>query len=263
MRPQAGRIFYSINDNMKMIKSIGVLGGMGPAASAHFYKQLVHHAQTTYQAIQDNQFPKMVIYSLPLDGFEETGITNDELVKQQILNAAQTVEATGVDALVMVCNTAHAYEEELNNLLNIPLLNIIETTSLEAKRFNLKNIGIMSSSTTREMQLYETKLKEQQIKTIHVNDVQQKTLDKIILQVMSGTVTQHDGAALLNIAEDLVAQGAEGIILGCTELPLAAQTISFPLPLVDSMQSLIRSTLQFAYKDCDRIPENKMTNPTV
>lgn len=253
MRPQVGRVFYSINDNMKTIKSIGILGGMGPAASAHFYKQLVHHAQTKYQAIQDNEFPRMIIYNLPLNGFKETGITNDKLVKKQILKAAQTVEATGVDALVMVCNTAHAYEAELKDLLNIPLLNIIDITSLEAKRFNLTNIGIISSSTTRDMQLYETKLQEHEIKTINVNDQQQQKLDNIILSVMSGTVTQHDGAALLEIAEDLVHQGAEAIILGCTELPLATQTLTFPLPLVDSMQSLIRSTLQFAYQDCDKL----------
>jgi aspartate racemase len=248
MRPQVGRIFYSLNNIMKTIKSIGILGGMGPAASAHFYKQLVHHAQTKYQAIQDNEYPKMLIYNLPLNGFEETGITDEKIVKEQILKAAQTIEATRVDALVMVCNTAHAYEKDLKELLNIPLLNIIEITSLEAKRFNIQNIGIMSSSTTREMELYEMKLKEHQIKTINVNDEQQNTLDNIILHVMSGTVTQHDGAALLNIAEALVNQGAEAIILGCTELPLAAQTLTFPLPLVDSMQSLIRSTLQFAYE---------------
>ena len=233
---------------MKNIKSIGVLGGMGPAASAHFYKLLVHHSQVNYGAVQDNTFPKIVLYSLPLEGFNETGVIDSSLVEQQILDAAIVLENTGVDIIVMTCNTAHAYVDSLNKVLSIPLLNIISTTASEASRFGLKTVGILSSSSTRELALYELVLDLHGISTLHVDLIQQKQIDAIILRVMGGTVTRHDAMNLQKISESLIKKGAEGIILGCTELPLVTETIEFPLPLINSMQSLVRSTLEFAYE---------------
>ncbi len=232
----------------KQLKTIGILGGMGPAASAHFYQQLITQAQTQYGAIQDNNYPPMIIYNLPLANFDETGVTNSVLVKEQLITAVKMLEQSGADFIVIVCNTVHAYINTLQSSIDIPILNILEITAQQVAAHNLTTVGILSSATTRELQLYENQLTQHKITTLHVTNDQQIELDNIILQVMTGKATEHDAAQLQLIGNSLIKNSAEGIIIGCTELPLALSTTSFTMPMVNSTQTLIQATLQFAYE---------------
>ncbi|MEI6597728.1 MAG: hypothetical protein WCL22_01665 [bacterium] len=83
------------------MKTIGILGGMGPAASANFYQRIVEIAQHDFGAVQDTDFPPMFLYNLPLSGFDETGFVDAEEVKKQLISGVKKLEAIGSDFIVI------------------------------------------------------------------------------------------------------------------------------------------------------------------
>lgn len=108
-------------------KSIGVLAGMGPRSMAPFVDLIIDECQSQYGARYDNEFPKMMIYSLPTPFYIDHPI-NHKLMKETIIYGLQKLESTGVDFIAMPCNSAHIYFKELKESINIPLLNIVEET---------------------------------------------------------------------------------------------------------------------------------------
>ncbi len=109
-------------------KTIGVLGGMGPEASANLYSKIIKYAQYKYNAVQDFDYPPIIIYSLPLFGFDETGIVDEKLVKQQLIDGVKKLESAGCDLIIIGCNTVHIFYDEMQAAIKIPILNIVEGT---------------------------------------------------------------------------------------------------------------------------------------
>ena len=107
-------------------KTIGVLGGMGPEASSTLYRKIIKYSQNEYNAIQDCDYPPIIINSLTLFGFDETGITDHELVKSQLIEGVQQLEKAGSDLIIIGCNTVHCYFDDMQNAVNVPIFNIIE-----------------------------------------------------------------------------------------------------------------------------------------
>ena len=119
-------------------KTIGVLGGMGPGASANLYMEIIKYSQHKYNAIQDTDYPPIIIYSLPLDGFDETGITNIKLVEDQLVVGVKKLEAAGCDLIIIGCNTVHILYEKMQAAVKIPILNIVEETKNKVIEFGYK-----------------------------------------------------------------------------------------------------------------------------
>ena len=115
------------------MKTIGVLGGMGPAASATLYANMIEYAQSKYNAVQDTDYPPIIIYSLPLSGFDETGITDENLVKKQLIKGVQILEDAGCDSIVIACNTVHVFHDDMQKAVTIPVLHIVEETAITSK----------------------------------------------------------------------------------------------------------------------------------
>ncbi len=115
-------------------KTIGILGGMGPGASANLYQTIISIAQKKYGAEQDYDFPPMVIYSLPLIGFDETGITEPESVKKQLVEGVKKLEKAGCDFIIIACNTVHIYQKNMQKAINIPIVSMIEQAVKKAKK---------------------------------------------------------------------------------------------------------------------------------
>jgi len=84
----------------KKNKVIGVLGGMGPVASSNLYAKIIKYTQQEYGAVQDFDYPPIIIYSLPLVGFDETGIVNEELVKEQLIAGVKKLESAGCELII-------------------------------------------------------------------------------------------------------------------------------------------------------------------
>lgn len=225
---------------------IGILGGIGPLASANLYQKIIKIMQEVYHAEQDTDFPPMIIYNLPLFGFDETGFTNPALVKNQLIDGVKKLENMGSDFIIIACNTVHYFFQEMQNAIKIPIINIIEKTAEAVNEKGLKIVGLLSSESTNKLKIYQKILDNYSIKTLTTTDRQQKLLNKIILHVMSGTQSDIDKDCLKDIINNLCQQGAQGIILGCTELPLVISQNDVKIPIFDSTEIITKSALQYS-----------------
>jgi len=219
---------------------------MGPLASANLYYKIIKLAQEMYNAEQDTDFPPMIIYNLPLSGFDETGFTNPNLVKDQLIAGVKKLESAGSDFIIIACNTVHYYYQDMQTVIKIPIVSIIKETAKAVYEKGIKTVGLLSSESTNKLIIYQKALEDYGITTLSVTDQQQKLLNEVILHVMSGKQNESDKKCLKSIIDDLHQQGAEGIILGCTELPLVICQDDTNIVLFDSIDIIVKCALKQA-----------------
>lgn len=231
----------------KNYKTIGILGGMGAAASANFYQSLVQIAQKKFHAENDDDFPAIWIYNLPITGFDETGFVNLENVKLQLIESLKKLEATGSDFIVIPCNTVHYLLETMRESIKIPILSILEITAKAVQKEGFKKVGLLNSQSTGQYQLYEKTFEKLGIATCSATNKEQLQVNEIIRHVMAGSQGQQDIDELNKIIQRFQEQGAQTIILGCTELPLAFSQKNCLLPVFNTTTILAEASLVYSF----------------
>ncbi len=227
-------------------KTIGLLGGMGPLASANIYHKIIKLGQEIHQAEQDADFPPIIIYNLPLIGFDQTGFTNPDLVKEQLINGVKKLEQAGSDFIIIACNTVHHFDQQMSEAIMIPIISIIEETAKAVAKKGLKTVGLLSSESTNRLDLYQHALARYDIESVSVTDEHQKWISDIIFHVMSGSQGASDKQQLKHITNELEHQGAQGVIIGCTELPLVFSQQDTTMTVFDSNEIIAGSALKQA-----------------
>lgn len=223
---------------------IGILGGMGPAASAEIYKRMINYCQTQYHCAQDSDYPQIFVNSLTLEGFNEEGIVDLERVKEQLIRGIKQLSAW-VDLIIIPCNTVHCFYDEMSQVSSVPILSILELSAQRIAKDNHKTIGLLSSASTRSMHIYDDVMTKYGISITHCTDIEQKLITEIIERVMGGRQTIHDSSLLLNVSRRLISSGATGILVGCTELPFA-MTHMFEIKAYDTLQILAEGVIDVA-----------------
>lgn len=236
-----------IRDILVKNKTIGILGGMGAAASVYFYSQVVKASQR-YGAQEDSEFPPVLLYSLPLVGLTAAGISREELVLAQrhLIAGVLKLEQSGADFIVIPCNTVHYFCGQIRDAVRIPVLSIIEETIRKVLRNQCEVVGVVSTGSTRQWGLYQQELERRNIETITPNRKQQKDLALIIAKITGGRCQEEDRELLRQIVESLCLRGADGVILGCTELPLAITSPSVRVKLFDSASILAETSVRYS-----------------
>lgn len=221
---------------------------MGASASADFYQYLVRLSQSLYHAEQDHEFPPMMLYNLPLCGFDETGFQDIQDVKRQLIAGVQRLESAGSDFVVIPCNTVHLFADEMQSALSIPLVNILDAVADSVKSHDISHIGILCSESTKQYQLYEKAFHIRGIKTSSSTDDEQRAINQVIARVMSGTQGINETLTLSAIIDRYAREGAEAVCIGCTELPLALSNYKSEVLLFNSTSLLAEAALRVAYR---------------
>ena len=231
-------------------KNIGILGGMGPVASADTYVELTRICQRKYRAVQDYDYPTVILYSLPLKQFSHTGFGKDAKEKKaiisQLVNALQTLEKAGSDFLLIDCNTVHYFFKELQASVTIPIINLVDVTIKVIVQEKIKSVGVLCSQTSKDVGLYAKPLKSKGINVIAVTTKEQDQINNAILAVMSGKLTDAHITQLDTIILRLTKRGAERIILGCTEISNVVKQLTHHAILLDSQAIAIEQILAMA-----------------
>ena len=221
---------------------IGILGGMGPEASADVYLKLIKRA---YQrAAQDmNAYPHILINNLPTpDIFQrpdkETGIY---LGKQ-----ARILEAAGARAIGVACNSAHYFWAEMRAALspNIWLVDMIDEVAGRVKREGHRQIGVLCSSMARP--LYERAIVRHACQAADLTHSEQAWVDWIIARILAGERTPELKGDLRDLADGQRARGADCVVLGCTDLPILLDPGDVAYPLFASNDVLADVLFEFA-----------------
>lgn len=227
-------------------RTIGILGGIGPSASANMYVRVIEYMQQAYDAWDDADFPKVMVYSTSLAGFDENGIDDQELVLADLVKAVKKLESMGSDLIVVACNTVHYFDEQMEAAIAIPLVHMIKEACSAIKKQGYTKVGIVCSQSTKEFGLYSNGLKAIGIEPILTTDDEQRIVNNAIKDVMAGTQGLDTKSELIKIFSRFERSGAEAVLLGCTELPLAISQVDTEIKLIDANHIVVKQAIELA-----------------
>lgn len=219
---------------------------MGPEATAELYKRIIKYYQTERNAIDDADFPNILINSVPAEDMLNDLDNRRAVITSQLQKGAQVLQNAGADFIVIPCNTATTFLKDVSGV-NIPIVDITEETAKQAKKLDSKKAGILASASTIETKIYEDKLNEYGIEMLQPTDDQQKQVSEVIMNILAGKRTPEDAETLVNIAKKMRDQGADSIILGCTELPLLDIKVD-GVNIIDTIEVLANAATALADK---------------
>ena len=225
------------------MKTVGIIGGLGPETTSEFYLDLIFSCQKKDKTHR----PAVIISSVPLPyQIEEDAISKNKGFERFIpflVVEAKRLEKAGADFIVMPCNSLHVFIKEIRNAVKIPVLSIIEETVNFLKKNNLNKIGIVSTSATIKNKLYENAFKENNLIYETPDDFQQEKLGKFILNLVMGQQNNKDREELIKIINDFEKKDVDCVVLACTDLQLLIP--KHPnLKIFDTMKILADATVR-------------------
>lgn len=234
---------------MKKFKTIGILGGMGPAASAHFYQLLLKKSQEKYHSVQDDEYPQIIINSLALSGSSEQGMENNELITNQLIAGVKVLENAGADFVVIPCNSVHNVIDAIRENVSIPVISIIESVSNEVIRSKSNKVLVLCSETSKKYGLYNG-LSSKKLSLIKPKKTFNNKVTKVIFSVMANKNISESAKPVIQKINNLhSSQIIDSVILGCTELPLAISQKDIKAKVYDSLEILAEIVLNYAKND--------------
>jgi len=221
------------------MKRLGILGGMGPAASAEFVNRLI---QQTPASCDQEHIP-FVLWNEPRTPDRSTSIRNeDDRPLPYLLQGIQALKSVGCDVIVIPCNTAHYWYDELVKF-KVPILHIVDSVADALHDINVTGtIGIMGTQATIELGLYQNRLTDWDCIVPSKEETDNIVQPAIDLIKAGDMVLSHN--MLMSVVDSLINRGASAVVLGCTELPLAVKELEQNgIPLVNSIDSLVKKAI--------------------
>jgi aspartate racemase len=225
---------------------LGVLGGMGPLASAEFMRRLT----LLTPADRDQDHIPAVLWSDPrVPDRTAARLAGGEDPLPALLRGIRGLEAAGCGAVAIPCNTAHGWFDAMQAATRLPILHIVDAAAAELARLGVTGgaIGVMGTAGTLAMRLYQQRLASRGYDCLVPTPREMEDLvTPAIAEVKANRVAESHGA-LAEAARLLVARGARAVVLGCTEIPLGiAAGPPLPFPICDSIDALARAAIGWA-----------------
>ncbi|MEV8099835.1 amino acid racemase [Kitasatospora sp. NPDC085879] len=223
---------------------IGILGGMGPAATADFYAKLV----SVTPAGTDQEHPRTVIWSDPTVPDRTKALLHQGPDPTPwLIRGSEILRAAGATLIAIPCNTAHAFVPGISEHVGLPIVHMIDEVALHlaAMRPRVRVAGLLATTGTTRTGLYQEWFDHAGITLAMPDEVTQDTEVMPAIQALkAGTRGTSTAQPLARAAHRLVEQGAQAIIAGCTEIPLGLTPESIPVPLIDPALVLARAVIE-------------------
>ena len=215
------------------LKTIGLIGGMSWESTVTYYKII---NETVKEKLGGLHSAKCILYSVDFQEIEECQANGNWEKSGEILGeAAYNLEKAGADFIVICTNTMHKVVNQIKEKISIPILHIAEMTAEKILEKGLKNIALLGTKYTMEQDFYKSKLIEKDINVIIPDKNDIETINKVIYdELCLGTINSDSKKKFLEIVDKLRSKGAEGIILGCTEIGLLIKNADTDVPLFDT-----------------------------
>lgn len=228
-----------------MYKKIGIVGGLSPESTISYYQYLVRRYQELFG---DHSYPEIVIYSVNFQRYVNwTRQEQWETVAEDLTRAIARLQAAGADFAVIACNMVHFVFDQVQEKASIPLISIIDATAEAIRNAGIATVGLLGTRFTMEKNFYRTGLARHGIESLIPKKSSRIYLTKIILEELArGLITSESRNKVLTIIEDLVGRGVDGIVLGCTELPLLIEDHHTSVRLFDTATLHADKALHYA-----------------
>lgn len=228
--------------NFGNLKTLGVLGGLGPQATDFFYNGVIEHTDASC----DQEHIDMIILSHATTPDRTTAIKtgDDKKLIESLVHDVQMLERAGAANIAIPCNTSHYYFEQMQSAVNIPIIHMVRESVRYAKKkyANVTKIGIMGTDGTISTGIYDEACIAEGVIPVHPSEAKQKDVMHIIYnEVKAG---ERGSKHLFNgVVDELVKEGCEVIILACTELSVYKRFHNVPDCCLDAMDVLIRESI--------------------
>lgn len=227
-------------------KAFYILGGMGPEASSYLFNLLIELSIKEFGARNNNDFPEIILHSVPVPDF----ISSDQAKRKaldMLKESVRQVNKLNISCISIACNTAHILLEPLQAISAKPFVSMIDEVVKSVLQSRIKVVGVMGTPSILRYRIYQKALEAAGVTVIIPSENQIRMLEKIIRNVLAGKEKVKDKEKLISIVDSLQRKGAQGIILGCTELPLVFPK-QYSLPVFNSVEILARALLSKYYK---------------
>lgn len=228
------------------MKTIGMIGGMSWESTAEYYRLLNEEVKAKWGG---HHSAKCLLYSVDFHDIKQLQHQEEwEKLTNVMIEAALKVEKAGADFLVICTNTMHLMAESVAERINIPLLHIADSTAEHIKVAGFQKVGLLATMFTMEKDFYKGRLQEKHGLEVIVPDAPDRQVihDIIYNELCLGQVHADSKVKYLHIIEKLVDDGAECIILGCTEITLLIQQEDVSVPVFDTTKIHAQSAVEHA-----------------
>jgi aspartate racemase len=224
-------------------KTVGVLGGLGPEATVDFMARVV---ATTEASCDQDHIRMLVDHNPGVPNRHEAIAGNTPSVGPQLADMARGLEHAGADFLVMVCNTAHAYSDDIRAAVSIPFVSIIDVTIAALANQSMRSVGIMAADGCLRAGLYQNALSQAGYDAITWSESELQQFMALVYRIKAGEKDDEIASGINRLATSLAFNGAEVLISGCTEIPLFMNADQAPAPLLSSTDLLVQHTIKLA-----------------
>lgn len=226
-----------------MVKTLGVIGGMGPQATVDFFQKVLDNTK----ADRDQEHIHIIIDNNPQapDRIEAILGTGESPLKA-LVNSAVKLQLMGADLLAMPCNTAHYFYDDIIGFIDIPFINMIEevAAAIRTKIDGTKRVGLLATKAVYRTGLYNRYLDEYGIE-IMIPEEEDEAVSETIYTIKKD-MNLVDPTGINRVIEDMKAKGVDTIIFGCTELPLIADRLPEGVEYIDSTLVLAKRAVELA-----------------
>ncbi|MGY6589009.1 MAG: aspartate/glutamate racemase family protein [Wenzhouxiangella sp.] len=227
------------------MKTLGLLGGMSWESTAIYYRLI---NQAVSQRLGGLHSAPILLHSLDFAPVAALQQANRWAEAGALLaNHAHALEAAGADCLVLCTNTMHRVADIIEAGLSIPLIHIADATARHLQRLDIHRAGLLGTAFTMEQAFYRDRLSGHGIDVLTPNAQQRRIVHRVIFdELCRGEVNERSRQAFIGISQQLAERGAEGIILGCTEIGLLLGPNDLDLPIIDTTQVHAEAAVRFA-----------------
>lgn len=227
------------------MRKIGLIGGISWVSTADYYKLI---NQGINEKMGDLNFSECLLYSFNYADIKKNNENNDwDSTFKMLLKGCQFLKAGGAEAIILCANTMHLIADKLEEAIDLPIIHIATETAKEIQKQNLKKVGLLGTKFTMELDFFKDKLIAQGIEAIIPESENDKDFihTTIFEELGKGLVTPETKKRYLEIANELIKRGAEGIILGCTEIPLVILPEDVDVPVFDTTLIHSKAAVEF------------------
>ena len=227
------------------MKTIGLIGGTSWLSTLEYYR-IVN--ETVNEKLGDAHSARCILYSVD---FEEDIVKNEynwDKIIENYIDIAIRLECFGADFLIICANTVHKIVEGVQKSIKIPILHIADATGIKIVENGFKKVGLLGTRITMEENFYKDRLKEKfGIETIIPRENEREIIHKIIHEELTYNIIKDSSKQrYIKIIRNLVDDGAQGIILGCTEIPLLIKQNDVEIPVFDTTNIHAKAAVDYA-----------------
>jgi len=229
-----------------MSKTIGIIGGMGPAATADLFSKLL--AATPAERDQDH-FRVLIDNNPRLPDRNAAIAGRGPSPGPELGEGARGLERAGADFLIMACNTAHAFASDIEAAVSIPLISMIEATADAAIIGQPSRVGVLAADGCRRALLYQRAFAQRGVEALFLDEEAQQDFMHLIYRIKAGDTGDATSRAMERLAGNLTARGAQAVVAACTEVPLVLDADALATPVINSTSALVARAVAFARAD--------------